>query len=210
MLLSERFNRSVIRIGEVTLTHHIMSAWDPCFVFRLNRFTTDTHCFCKSPTLGNSEITKLLHNGTAHLPGIIISRQPHHFTLGELRRMHTGSREPPRPLSDNPNAHSLFWHWTLCYVTTKWSLKTLYPKSSLRTRPLSCATHATATNQENIGSPCTWTRSVTTSTHTDKSRVHELYERTFLAVVAERSYSPEPYIYRLWSILRRFLKVSLL
>ncbi len=106
MLLSERFNRSVIRIGEVTLTHHIMSAWDPCFVFRLNRFTTDTHCFCKSPTLGNSEITKLLHNGTAHLPGIIISRQPHHFTLGELRRMHTGSREPPRPLSDNPNAHS--------------------------------------------------------------------------------------------------------
>ena len=26
-------------------------------------------------------------------------------------------------------------------VTTKWSLKTLYPKSSLRNRPLSCATH---------------------------------------------------------------------
>ena len=29
------------------------------------------------------------------------------------------------------------------------------------------------------------------------------------AVVAQRSYSPEPYIYRLWSILRRFLNVSL-
>ena len=40
-------------------------------------------------------------------------------------------------------------------------------------------------------------------------RVHELYERTLLAVVAQRSYSPEPYIYRLWSILRRFLNVSL-
>ena len=46
----------------------------------------------------------------------------------------------------------------------KWSLKTLYPKSSLCTRPLSCATHTTATNQGNIGSQCTWTRSVTTST----------------------------------------------
>ena len=60
MLLSEWFNRSVIRIGEVTLTHHIRSAWDPCFVFRFNRFTTDTHCFCKSPTLGNREITNLV------------------------------------------------------------------------------------------------------------------------------------------------------
>ena len=46
----------------------------------------------------------------------------------------------------------------------------LYPKSSLRTRPLSCATHTTATNQGNIGSPCTSTRTVTTSTRTDKSR----------------------------------------
>ena len=83
----------------------------------------------------------------------------------------------------------------------------LYPKSSLRTRPLLCATHTTATNQGNTGSPCTWMRSVTTSTRTDKS--HELYERTLLAVVVQRSYSPEPYIYRLWSILRRFLNVSL-
>ena len=57
MLLSEWFNRSVIRIGEVTLTHHIRSA---CFVFRFNRFTTDTHCFCKSPTLGNREIANLV------------------------------------------------------------------------------------------------------------------------------------------------------
>ena len=40
-------------------------------------------------------------------------------------------------------------------------------------------------------------------------RVHELYERTLLAVVVQRSYSPEPYIYRVWSILRRFLNVSL-
>ena len=32
---------------------------------------------------------------------------------------------------------------------------------------------------------------------------------TLLAVVAQRSYSPEPYTYRLWSILRRFLNVSL-
>ena len=48
----------------------------------------------------------------------------------------------------------------------KWSQKTLYPKSSLRTRPLSCASHTTVTNQENIVSPCTWTRSVTTSTNT--------------------------------------------
>ena len=36
-----------------------------------------------------------------------------------------------------------------------------------------------------------------------------LYERTLLAVVVQRSYSPEPYIYRLWSILRCFLNVSL-
>ena len=59
MLLSEWFNRSVIRIGEVTLTHHIRSAWDPCFVFSFNPFTTDTNWFCKSPTLGNGEITNL-------------------------------------------------------------------------------------------------------------------------------------------------------
>ena len=39
-------------------------------------------------------------------------------------------------------------------------------------------------------------------------RVHELYERTLLTVVVRRSYSPEPYIYRLRSILRRFLNVS--
>ena len=64
MLLSEWFNRSVIRNGEVTLTHHkimwhIRSAWDPCFVFCLIAFTTDTHGFCKSPILGNREITNL-------------------------------------------------------------------------------------------------------------------------------------------------------
>ena len=59
MLLSEWFNRSVIRIGEETLTHHIRSAWDQCFVFRFNRFTTDTHCFCKSQTLGSREINNL-------------------------------------------------------------------------------------------------------------------------------------------------------
>ena len=58
-LLSEWCNRSVIRIGEVTLTTHTRSAWDPCFLFRFNRFTTDTHCFYKSPTLGNREITNL-------------------------------------------------------------------------------------------------------------------------------------------------------
>ena len=49
---------------------------------------------------------------------------------------------------------------------------------------------------------------MTTSTRTDKAatrRVHELYEQTLLAVVAQQSYSPEPYIYRLWSIRRRFL-----
>ena len=34
-------------------------------------------------------------------------------------------------------------------------------------------------------------------------------KKTLLAVVAQRSYSPEPYIYRLCSILRRFLNVSL-
>ena len=52
-------------------------------------------------------------------------------------------------------------------------------------------------NQGNIGSPCTWMRSVTTSTRTHKTTtrpVHEHYERTMLAVVAQRSYSPEPYI----------------
>ena len=43
-----------------------------------------------------------------------------------------------------------------------------------------------------------WTKSAT-------RRVHKLYERTLLAVVAQRSYFPEPYIYRLWSMLRRFL-----
>ena len=37
--------------------------------------------------------------------------------------------------------------------------------ASLRTRPLSCATHTTATSQENIRSPCTWS---TTSTRMDK------------------------------------------
>ena len=46
-------------------------------------------------------------------------------------------------------------------------------------------------------------------TKTATCRVHELYERTLLAVVAQRSYAPEPYIYYLWSILRRFLNVSL-
>ena len=60
MLLSEWFNQSVIRIGEVTLTHHLMSAWVPCFHFRFNSFMTDTHCFCKSLTLGNREITNLV------------------------------------------------------------------------------------------------------------------------------------------------------
>ena len=74
-----------------------------------------------------------------------------------------------------PTMYHDFWHGTRWCVTTKWSLKTLYPKSSL---------HATR-------------------------RVHELYEQTLLAVVGQRSYSPEPYIYRVWSILRRFLNVSL-
>ena len=60
MLLSDWFNRSGIRIGEVTLTHHLKSAWVSCFVFRINRFMTDTHCFCKSPTLVNREITNLV------------------------------------------------------------------------------------------------------------------------------------------------------
>ena len=59
ILLYEWFNRSVIRIGEVALTTHIRTAWDPCFVFRFNRLTTNTHCFCKSSTLGNSDITNL-------------------------------------------------------------------------------------------------------------------------------------------------------
>ena len=45
-----------------------------------------------------------------------------------------------------------------------------------------------------------WTKAAT-------RRVHELYEQTLLAVVAQRPYSPEPYIYRLLSILRRFLNV---
>ena len=69
-----------------------------------------------------------------------------------------------------PTIYHDFWHGTRWCATTKWSLKTLYPKSSLRTGPLSCATHTTATNQGNIWSPCTWTRSVTTSSRTDKSR----------------------------------------
>ena len=58
-----------------------------------------------------------------------------------------------------PTIYHEFWHGTRWCVTTKWSLKTLYSKSYLRTRPLSCATHTTATNQGNIGSPCTWMRS---------------------------------------------------
>ena len=69
-----------------------------------------------------------------------------------------------------PTIYHDFWLGTRWYVPTKWSLKTLYPKSSLRTRPLSCETHTTATNQGNIASPCTWTRSVTTSIRTEKSR----------------------------------------
>ena len=36
-------------------------------------------------------------------------------------------------------------------------------------------------------------------------RVNELHERTLLAVVAQRSYSPEPYIYRLWQYSAAFL-----
>ena len=69
-----------------------------------------------------------------------------------------------------PTVYHDFWHGTRWSVITKWSLKTLCSKSSLRTHPLSCASHTTATNLGNIRSPCAWMRSVTTSTHTDKSR----------------------------------------
>ena len=69
-----------------------------------------------------------------------------------------------------PTIYHDFWHGTRGCVTTKWSLNTLYLKSSLRTRALSRAKHTTATDQENIGSPCMWTRSMTTSTRTNKSR----------------------------------------
>ena len=63
-----------------------------------------------------------------------------------------------------------FYHVTRWCVPMTWSLKTLYQKSSQRTRRLSYATPTTATNQVNIGSPYTWMRSAIISTHTDYSR----------------------------------------
>ena len=48
----------------------------------------------------------------------------------QLRRIHAGSREPLRPLSDNPNAHSLFFSQTHCYavnfVAKQSSLRNIY------------------------------------------------------------------------------------
>ena len=81
MLLSEWCNRSVIRIGEVTLTHHPRSACDPCFVFRFKRFMTDTRCFCKSLTLGNREITNLANDSSYSFSSSSRSRIAHVITV---------------------------------------------------------------------------------------------------------------------------------
>ena len=63
--------------------------------------------------------------------------------------------------------------------------------------------HTTATNRENIGSPYMYVDEIEDyfdlyGQNPQHAELTNIYERTLLAVVVQQSYSPEPYIYRLW------------
>ena len=103
-LLSEWFNRS---------TRHIISAWGflLCFLLLLALQLTLIVSISRGLWEHMKSSIAVLHNSTERFPSIIIYIN---MSLAAslharwLRKMHSGSREPPRPLTDNPNAHSLF------------------------------------------------------------------------------------------------------
>ena len=76
-----------------------------------------------------------------------------------------------------------------------------------------CNTHDGDQPGDQLESLCTWTRSATTSTRTDKIRNTPSSQTLWMNIA--RSGRPtiifsRPYIYRLWSILRRFHKQFLM
>ncbi len=114
MLLSEWFNRSLTRIDEVTLTHDIimLSPGIHALFSVVTRFSTNTHCFRMSRSLGKRETTNLaiIH---WHITPPWNNNKSHHFKLG--------SREPLRHLSGNSDAHSLLVYAAGCSINVSFT-----------------------------------------------------------------------------------------